>query len=446
MWVPSLHIGVLGLLAMMTSAFPRELGTNRRLQRTLWIVFWISLLSSWGGYGLGWMASAMGLVSTDHGRVSDEFGSLQWVWVNTLPGYSSFRYPAKWLTITCLAAGLLVGFGFDRLIQFTLDRRWLRRAVVVGTIWLMAVVLLMLLPWLPDLMGQRTMVVPIDPLCGPVHPVAAIRMIFLSSIHPVLVIGFLLGVIAFRRRHWKVGLALSLLAFELTISAWLTTSFVSESALRSAVEHLGVEHLGDDIRMEMDPVLLQAAHRFGKFHLLDGRRNWEASITLVPRGLDEQRSRPRADDVGWEPFNAGMPANWRDSWQAVLVEGSKQLAENESIVCQWLAPDELEVRFQTDHPREILLPILQDGGWSLQMADDDNHSQESRIQPTSPLHSKARIPSGKGITKASYATPRLVLGAIISGIGISGLLIGCYIEQRRRNAEQAQPSCLAANR
>jgi hypothetical protein len=139
-WVFSLYGGIVTLLLAALAV-----GASRRGPTGFWtLVAVVSLVTSIGAYcGIGVIRNVVVLVAgpwRDLGyRPGDEVGSLYWLWMTFLPGYTGFRYPSKWLTLFALAVGQLAAFGADRLGEPS-SRRILRRlAVAVGSVLVLAV-------------------------------------------------------------------------------------------------------------------------------------------------------------------------------------------------------------------------------------------------------------------------------------------------------------------
>lgn len=119
-WNPSLYVGWVPFLFALYG-----LATMRRRRAARWwgVMLVLAVLASFGEYSAGWLWDRLG---DGRGKVPRaSFGALggaYWMLVTLLPGYSSFRYPAKWLALATCAASLLAAHGFDH---------WRRRAGLV---------------------------------------------------------------------------------------------------------------------------------------------------------------------------------------------------------------------------------------------------------------------------------------------------------------------------
>ena len=115
-WVASLYAGVITAMLGIVGGWL----CRRRAARLWLLVFGVSFWLSLGGYGgIGLVRNGLLMLTGQFDQIGyrpgDEVGGPYW-WLTTfLPGYSGFRYPAKWLTVMALAGGQLAGFGCDQL-------------------------------------------------------------------------------------------------------------------------------------------------------------------------------------------------------------------------------------------------------------------------------------------------------------------------------------------
>jgi hypothetical protein len=124
-WVATLYAGVIPLAcALVAIAVPRA----RCAARGWCPVLAFSSLAALGGFGAVGavrhvIARATGATDVAFYLPGDEVGGLYWMLVSCVPGYSGFRYPAKWLAIFALALSQLAASGFDTILR---DSRTLR--------------------------------------------------------------------------------------------------------------------------------------------------------------------------------------------------------------------------------------------------------------------------------------------------------------------------------
>lgn len=105
MWVPSLYFGLLPVL-LAASALRTVLGTNRPdsplfAARFLLGLSMLALLVAMGNYSVLWvlreLLHGLGYNQLAHRLPPDSSGSFYGFLMHLIPGYSSFRYPAKWI-------------------------------------------------------------------------------------------------------------------------------------------------------------------------------------------------------------------------------------------------------------------------------------------------------------------------------------------------------------
>jgi len=119
-WFPSLFMGSLAIFFAAIGCF--RLDTDSPLRWLRWVLLFAAL-ASLGWYGLGWLwiefGNATGWFSSDDVAIGSPFGGLYWLLNISVPGYSSFRYPAKWWIFVSLIIPLLAGRGIDRVTDVT---------------------------------------------------------------------------------------------------------------------------------------------------------------------------------------------------------------------------------------------------------------------------------------------------------------------------------------
>ena len=121
-WVPSLYVGL--FVAMFAFATVRFFFGN---WNRVWLT-WIALvfgLASFGWYGPIWMYKELTIgfgmeTSAVVMQVDSYVGGVYWLMTVLLPGFESFRYPAKLFPVASLAISVLAGIGFDRGLNWKL--------------------------------------------------------------------------------------------------------------------------------------------------------------------------------------------------------------------------------------------------------------------------------------------------------------------------------------
>lgn len=135
-WVATLYAGVVPLAGVVIALA----NANLRRRSPGWAALLaFSYLAAIGGFGLVGMirhvmARATGAVEVPFYLPGDEVGGLYWMLASLVPGYSGFRYPAKWLSIFALAFSQLTAIGFDRMTSDDGLRRFGRLFVWLGVL------------------------------------------------------------------------------------------------------------------------------------------------------------------------------------------------------------------------------------------------------------------------------------------------------------------------
>lgn len=149
-WEPSLYFGSVPLLLALTAIGLRRTEHWRRWMSCILILSLWASMGPAGGVSWYWNTYRKWNANVGAGAAPAESdqpqgvprartavqmqtpaGGLYWVMLEMLPGFDTFRYPAKLMTFTCIAFAILAGAGWDRLFSAVgpPPRRWL-----VGTI------------------------------------------------------------------------------------------------------------------------------------------------------------------------------------------------------------------------------------------------------------------------------------------------------------------------
>jgi hypothetical protein len=229
-WYPSLYLGGLTLvLALATAGF--RSGPPWRAWLTGVAV--VSLVASFGVHGSplfwarcvrGW-SSVLGPLESpviprfrNDGFLRDGDGSVAWFFAAALPGFSSFRFPAKFLVFTALAVSGLAGAGWDRLVGGG-TRRVESLAAAFLTASLLALVAAWLggawlRPWLQDRAGSSLSVY------GPLDVEGAVSDLRGALTHASLglAVAMVVAASAARRPRLAGAIALTALALDLGLA------------------------------------------------------------------------------------------------------------------------------------------------------------------------------------------------------------------------------------
>ncbi|MEM6365550.1 MAG: hypothetical protein AAF745_14070 [Planctomycetota bacterium] len=110
MWTPSIYAGTLVGLALLC-----RLADWRRWFSDPWLgIAACSLSLSMGEFGSLWWLQQ---ITTQWDHTSSAVGGLYWMLVEFLPGYDSFRYPAKWLPFFSIAAAMLASIWIKQRVK-----------------------------------------------------------------------------------------------------------------------------------------------------------------------------------------------------------------------------------------------------------------------------------------------------------------------------------------
>lgn len=225
MWVPSLYGGAIpALLVLACFRCRRTTGPWRRYQGWLWGLVVFALFTALGNYSPVWLArelaTATGWESLQTGLPADSSISLYGLLNHLVPGYTTFRYPAKWTVWFSAGFSLLAGLGLANAQAHT------KRACYPARIWRLALLLscgvLLAAIWLmasesPWLQGH----LPFDPLLGQASVLAIAFALALAA--GVALLSLLLVRVLPLRAEWILGFTL----LEMTLVATQWTCFVS---------------------------------------------------------------------------------------------------------------------------------------------------------------------------------------------------------------------------
>ncbi len=211
MWTPSIYMGMLTLVALLYRA-----SLSRREGVDGWMVMaMLSLFAAMGHFGFAWWIQNMSGMMPN---VDSAVGGPYWILYQFLPGYDSFRYPAKWLTLFSLAAAIISA----QVIERGLDpKRAIRIVVVVGLGLITAVAITALMRF--GVLMPRGFQVPTDEFWGPLDVDSSLNQIIRSLFHSIVILIAIMVVICRQHRsewsHVKTGiLLLAILVLDLGIS------------------------------------------------------------------------------------------------------------------------------------------------------------------------------------------------------------------------------------
>jgi len=484
MWIPSLFLGVLSLLLLVRRKSESESGQHR---------WWLwgagfAFLAALGNYSLGWglreLLEAAGAVQLAAKFPADHTSSVYGWLSDLLPGYSVFRYPAKWTVITMACLSLAVAVRFDRFSEADLMRsgRGQRFVMVVSGLALLLTVVIGLQGVLGEaalkLQGARLP----DAWLGLPDMTAMWQQLLIAFAVPSFVLLLLVGVrlraADLQRRSPRVRLPVHALFAWLTLletfvvaSTWV--SFVAVDSMNATgpwtaevvwadareadiagdgwLDARGRNARGGDARVKITDYQRQFA--LGKLALLSHQRNLAASLSIEPERLKRLRSglsrmdtlaaeQPQLDEVlGWLGVERRLvrarsetgPASFR--WQQVaqvkplceFMAADSSAQRTGSVSWQWLKSGRLEVVVDSPVPGKLLVRQFNDGGWVVRGEVADIKA----ARDDSGLFIEVTILAGKSRLLVERASWPLRLGAAISFFGFLVVVVLVAVQVRR---------------
>ncbi len=437
-WTPSLHVGTLvGLMALFNWRYRWQ---SPFCKASLFVAV-IAFLSSLG-----------------EGGVYD-------LWTTCLPGYSYFRYPAKWTTMfawaICFAASATFAPKPEAIALDVGVRRQVSFFFVVGLAGLALVVLhlaMVLSPKVLEFTYAFLEKVPEDKWCGPLDAQQVVRnigwtgalMSFVGLASSVSWLGFSKGTIRSSITHRNVLMVIVI--FELSVTARSQTCFVRPTCLNRNVARLTelpVESVA--VRREPPGVLRdihiitgrlapfrdlnlatlcfnregsafttpeklakrQSEALLGKLHLLSNARSFDAQFTFRPHMISVARNRSKT--AKWLPHvlsvsDFGILQNEERSIEKkidfahVLIEGSR-----------------IDFDYISDEPVTIEIPMLDDGGWQNRdpaLSDPKPALSQLKIVRTDSELLTVQLPAGRHRLRLIYWPPGLSIGMLVSTISV----------------------------
>lgn len=465
MWVPSLHIATpisIGLLCLLW--FSNLRCPTSRSPASRWIVAFgvISAWSAMGDYAPGWYLNQ--LLSFCRGQptrwLPDAWGGLQWLWVEMIPGYQHFRYPAKWLPVTLWSLSLLGGRGMwlaieqqDGMLRRRLSRIAIAMAIAAVILWILA-----RLPASDWLWNEWAKQVEPDAILGSFQSERSRRMlewqlaIFAAICFSIALVWNWRFLGAGSDRGGLAASLLLLMALQLAWSARQECAFLDSQELQPKV---------------VEDSLSGSSAAIGKRHWLVERRRLDADFTSRPTPLKKQLQ--KIDHRIWwghgAPVNQALRMTWVDqTMQTVSGQTSAQKKNrpiegrgsnrSRSWLEAWLLnkKEELEVlpRSQIDPKDHVdavdflgpfttqmewkmqptasglaFLPLFQDGGWRGWWTTEDHEGWKAlELSGANGIGMVLEIPEGAERLALGYRTPGLELGVLISLLGAASLLYG----------------------
>ncbi len=220
MWTPTIYLGLLAALAMTCRLLRREFD--------VWIAMAIgAFLLCLGHFGIVWLVQQIPHLASN---VDSAIGGPYWMLYHFVPGYDSFRYPAKWLPVFSLAAAITSALWVDAINWYDVKRA----IVMLTTLLLVGVAAFAILSWQGGNLPSYA-----DPFWGPLDVAGAARELLGSILHSLIAIAAAVVVLRLlcQRKSPLLLIVLTLIAaIDLGYSNHQWLARVSRSELRGVLE------------------------------------------------------------------------------------------------------------------------------------------------------------------------------------------------------------------
>lgn len=306
-WVVTLYAGLLPL--SLTLARYRR-GIRRRRLDAWDALLPVGLACSLGCFGIGylvrWLFPGWAASLGEPSAARDAWCGPYWWLVTVVPGYSGFRYPAKWLVFVSLGIAVAAARQWDWLQrpQASLLARWNTRLALLAL--LLAVVVIGTVLYVAAEHPQRLLRA--DPLWGPLDHRRAIGVVALSGLLAGLLAAIVSalvgwsGKLSVRGRRRVQSALLAVVACDLAIASWPTLVSVSRQGERALLAQVAPTGAARALRFPpagwppwlreqpadaaTRPLIAEASmrnSRFARWHLADALAVFNAANTLPPQ-------------------------------------------------------------------------------------------------------------------------------------------------------------------
>ena len=183
MWTPTIYTGM-SVVAVLILCLLRHC----RVTVDRWLVMAVAgICLSFGHFGFVMLIqTATGALA----NVDSAVGGPYWLLYNAMPGYDSFRYPAKWLPIFALGLSIAVAQVFDRYDWRPIPLRWFAITAIAFLFAIGVVGLLRQNPaWITSNAEQHQ-----DEFWGPLYLDGGLAQIQWSIVHSAVAILSILAV------------------------------------------------------------------------------------------------------------------------------------------------------------------------------------------------------------------------------------------------------------
>lgn len=478
MWIPSLYFGV-GPLLLLIGGFRRPKGAKRN---GLLLAALFALLASFGNYSMGWLVreflSAGGADSLSRKLPPDHYSSLYGWLVEGLPGYSLFRYPAKWSAVVAACATLAAATRMGQLSEANLlQASWVQRVVL----WLSGLGLIVTLACSSffNLVESMPAQIRHDAWLGAPTNAAMFRQLLTAFAIPLLVLGVLV-LVRLRERKWLQSPTRASLPVH-AIFAWvsLLETCIVATCWCSFVPVKPTEPKGDwdaefiwanasAADIERDAWLTDATQdaskaitdyqrvfALGKLALISQQHNLAAILSIEPERVKRLRTGlAQVDDLSTTQPELDVMLAWLGverrlvrtrmrgepaafSWQR--IPDAKRLCElrfaepspalTATLNWKWVRCGRLEIRIDSPSDCSMLVRQFNEGGWRI-VADREAIHGSPVTRDSSGLFVECAIAAGKSNLMLERVRWPLQVGLTIS-LASSLLAIGLTAHQLR---------------
>jgi hypothetical protein len=416
MWVPSLYVGLIPfiLACYAIGRAVRANGSDAVLPRWLLGLLAFAGLAALGSYSPVWLYREfllwLGLDDWADALPPDSTASLYWILTAWVPGYSLFRYPAKWSVWMAAALSLLAAVGWD---ASPTRLRWGKSRWLVVVWWLSLLgTLVAATAWWWSGQGGGAEIdrflaqIANDRLLGPPTLGSIAKRSLWGFLTPTLLLAPL-----FLREVGKRWIpCVTLLEMSWVASSWLVFA-APPQALPSAYPVLPPTVSSASLvwcPAELSGSGAGGASWLGKMGLLTEPRYLNSPQSIEPRVMAALRQWLRrhdqlgSDDDAMEVVLRELGGTHRLvrtpqgslAWRT--IENPRPLCElqldqeqerdwsGQVLNARWLTSDRLEVWVRTQQPATLLVRQFNDGGWRLKIPappDASGRSVSTRLSP-----------------------------------------------------------------
>ena len=475
-WMPSIYLGLVAIAFAMGA-----MSLGGRANKRTWLT-WIAIvfvLASFGWYGVWWAVKELlwfsgQPIDLTSENIGAQVGGVYWLMTLTLPGFDSFRYPAKLFVVSNMAISVLAGIGVSKFAS--------RKRVAVFCVLSL---LLIVVGWgwgsesISIYLNQRHWESSRNRLFGPFSDLAWRQKYIWTLIHSAAAASVVLTMFTLARFKTFSTTRLSsllfvVLVFDLLVANfWLIPQIDSEFFRKpiEVAEKIEVMDVGERLRLirNIEPpmrwqdeasenrlseiVVWQRESLHPKHHLLlphhakiellnsftsiehhlaDTSRQqsiqnlWGAMVQdCLLHGVIKEQSDAALCDLS---LMSKACAKFRLVDRAMDLEelsmaDSLRPSKNSTIKILDFDENEFTLSVACASPAALVANILPDPGWKITATDEDGREANATRRKAGGMHLAVEVPAGKTELKFSYKPREFWVGLWISVLSWSGLII-----------------------